>query len=100
RFQFVMMIWRFSASWSRASNWSNVWLNDSQMSFTDFYGNPEVVRRLREMLKRDRFPHAAILSGLEGAGKYTLALKLARIMNCLNPIQQDGRIEYFCSCPT
>src|SRR5947208_8313713 len=69
------------------------------MSFEDFYGNSEVVRRLREMLKRDRFPHAVILSGPEGAGKYTLALKLARTMNCLNPIQQDGLIEYCGSCP-
>src|SRR5438552_1999318 len=98
RFRFVMMIWRFSAFWWRASNWSNVWLNDSRMSFTDFYGKPEVVRRLREMLKRDRFPHAVILTGPEGAGKYTLALKLARIMNCLQPVQEDGLTEYCGSC--
>src|SRR5437764_612339 len=69
------------------------------MSFTDFHGNPEIVRHLREMLGRDRFPHAVILSGPEGAGKYTLALKLARTMNCLHPIQQDGLIEYCGSCP-
>jgi DNA polymerase-3 subunit delta' len=68
------------------------------MSFADFHGNPEVVRRLREMLKRDRFPHAVILSGPEGAGKYTLALKLARVMNCLNPIQSDGLPDYCGSC--
>ena len=47
--------------------------------FSDFYGNPEVIRRLQETLKRDRFPHAVILAGPEGAGKYTLALKLARM---------------------
>jgi DNA polymerase III subunit delta' len=60
------------------------------MSFTDFHGNPEVVRHLREMLGRDRFPHAVILSGPEGAGKYTLALKLARTMNCLARPQSEG----------
>ncbi|HEX7285839.1 MAG TPA: DNA polymerase III subunit delta' [Candidatus Angelobacter sp.] len=52
------------------------------MSFKEFYGNKEVVSRLREMLARERFPHAVILAGPQGAGKYTLALMLARAMNC------------------
>src|SRR5262249_33575596 len=51
--------------------------------FSDFYGNNEVTRRLREMLARDRFPHGVILAGPQGAGKYTLALMLAQAMNCL-----------------
>jgi len=68
------------------------------MSFTDFHGNSDVVRRLREMLARDRFPHAVILAGPEGAGKYTLALKLARAMNCLHPTQNDGLPDYCGSC--
>jgi DNA polymerase-3 subunit delta' len=53
------------------------------MPFSDFAGNPETILRLREMLARDRFPHAVILSGARGSGKYTLALMLARAMNCL-----------------
>jgi DNA polymerase III subunit delta' len=53
------------------------------MGFSDFIGNRQTVVRLREMLARDRFPHAVILSGPQGAGKYTLALMLARAMNCL-----------------
>ncbi len=53
------------------------------MPFSDFIGNAETVRRLREMLAHGHFPHAAILSGARGAGKYTLALMLARAMNCL-----------------
>ena len=52
------------------------------MSFSDFYGNREIVRRLREMLARQRFPQAVILAGPQGSGKYTLALMLARAMNC------------------
>jgi DNA polymerase III subunit delta' len=55
------------------------------MGFSEFHGNQEVVRRLREMLAHDRFPHAVILAGPQGAGKYTLALMLARAMNCLHP---------------
>jgi DNA polymerase III subunit delta' len=51
-------------------------------SFADFHGNADILNRLREMLARDRFPHAVILAGPQGAGKYTLALLLARAMNC------------------
>jgi DNA polymerase-3 subunit delta' len=53
------------------------------MPFSEFTGNPETIHRLREMLARKRFPHAVILSGAQGSGKYTLALMLARAMNCL-----------------
>ena len=53
------------------------------MPFSDFAGNPETIHRLREMLARERFPHAVILAGAHGSGKYTLALMLARAMNCL-----------------
>ena len=53
------------------------------MGFSDFHGNTEVVERLRGMLARDRFPHAVILSGPAGSGKYTLAQMLAKAMNCL-----------------
>jgi DNA polymerase-3 subunit delta' len=53
------------------------------MSFSDFYGNADVVQRLREMLARDHLPHAVILAGGQGAGKYTLALMLAQTLNCL-----------------
>jgi DNA polymerase-3 subunit delta' len=52
------------------------------MGFSDFHGNSETVQRLREMLAHERFPHAVILAGPQGAGKYTLALMLARAMNC------------------
>ncbi|MGA2459502.1 MAG: DNA polymerase III subunit delta' [Terriglobales bacterium] len=55
------------------------------MPFSEFAGNPKTIHRLREMLARNRFPHAVILSGARGSGKYTLALMLARAMNCLEP---------------
>jgi DNA polymerase-3 subunit delta' len=63
--------------------------------FSDFYGNAETLQQLREMLARDRFPHAVILSGARGSGKYTLALMLARAMNCLErPV--TGGLPDFC----
>lgn len=66
------------------------------MPFSDFHGNAETVHRLREILARDRFPHAVVLSGAPGAGKYTLALMLARAMNCLNPPASSDGLPDFC----
>src|SRR6202521_2246804 len=60
------------------------------MSFSDFHSNAETVHRLRGMLARERFPHAVILSGARGSGKYTLALMLAQALNCLAPTETDG----------
>jgi DNA polymerase-3 subunit delta' len=66
--------------------------------FSDFHGNSESVRRLREMLARDHFPHAVVLAGSHGCGKYTLALMLARAMNCLNRPQTDGLPDFCGNC--
>jgi DNA polymerase III subunit delta' len=68
------------------------------MSFSDFHGNSETAHRLRDMLARNRFPHAMILSGPRGSGKYTLALMLAQAMNCLAPIQTDGLPDFCGQC--
>lgn len=60
------------------------------MGFSDFHGNPETVRRLREMMARDHFPHAVILTGPRGSGKYTLAQMVAKAINCQNRPQKGG----------
>jgi len=68
------------------------------MPFPDFHGNAEIVNRLREMLARQHFPHAVILSGGQGAGKYTLAIMLAQALNCLAPIIRDGLPDFCGKC--
>jgi DNA polymerase-3 subunit delta' len=68
------------------------------MSFSEFKGNKETVTRLREMLQRDRFPHAVILSGPAGSGKYTLVQMLTKAMNCLDPKVSDGLPDYCGVC--
>src|SRR5512143_2522417 len=68
------------------------------MPFSDFAGNSDTVHRLREMLSLRRLPHALILSGAQGAGKYTLALMLARAMNCLEQPQSDGLPDFCGKC--
>jgi DNA polymerase-3 subunit delta' len=68
------------------------------MGFADFQGNSEVVHRLREMLARNRFPQAVIVAGPAGSGKYTLALMLAKAMNCLSPVFADGLPDFCGKC--
>jgi len=68
------------------------------MGFSDFHGNAETVHRMRDMLARKRFPHAVILSGARGSGKYTLALMLAQALNCLTPTTTDGLPDYCGKC--
>jgi DNA polymerase-3 subunit delta' len=68
------------------------------MSFSDFHGNSEIIHRLRDMMARERFPHAVVLAGAKGSGKYTLALMLARTINCLNPVVTDGLPDFCGKC--
>jgi DNA polymerase III subunit delta' len=70
------------------------------VGFSEFLGNSETVLRLREMLARQRFPHAVILAGPEGVGKYTLSLMLTRTMNCLQPIETKGLPDFCGVCST
>lgn len=68
------------------------------MGFQDFLGNGATVARLRESVKAGRFPHSLILAGARGAGKYTLALMLARAVNCLEPTETDGLPDFCGRC--
>ncbi|HMH05590.1 MAG TPA: hypothetical protein VK579_02800 [Terriglobales bacterium] len=68
------------------------------MSFNDFHGNSDVVDRLRGMLARNHFPQAVILAGAPGSGKYTLALMLAKAMNCLSPTLTGGLPDFCGKC--
>ena len=68
------------------------------MPFSDFHGNAETVHTLREMLARDHFPHAVILSGPAGSGKFTLAQMVAKAMNCLEQPTTDGLPDFCGRC--
>src|ERR1700680_1826635 len=68
------------------------------MPFSDFHGNSETIHRLREMLARERFPHAVVLAGGQGSGKYTLALMLAQALNCLSPTTAEGLPDFCGKC--
>lgn len=68
------------------------------MGFQDFLGNAATVTRLRESVHAARFPQAMILAGPEGAGKYTLALMLARAVNCIDPTETNGLPDFCGRC--
>jgi DNA polymerase-3 subunit delta' len=69
------------------------------MGFQDFLGNTATVTHLREAIRAERFSHSLILAGPRGAGKYTLALMLAKAVNCLQPTEspsESGPLPDFC----
>jgi len=68
------------------------------MPFSDFHGNTGVVDRLREMIARQRLPQGIILAGPCGSGKYTLAVMLAKAMNCLAPTLTGGLPDFCGKC--
>jgi DNA polymerase-3 subunit delta' len=68
------------------------------VGFQDFLGNAQTVTHLRESIRAGRFPHSLILAGPKGAGKYTLALMLAKAVNCLDPTESDGLPDFCGVC--
>jgi DNA polymerase III subunit delta' len=68
------------------------------VGFQDFLGNAATVTHLRESIRAGRFPHSLILAGPRGAGKYTLALMLARAVNCLEPTESNGLPDFCGRC--
>jgi DNA polymerase-3 subunit delta' len=71
---------------------------DTTQGFQSFLGNTATVTRLRESIGAQRFPQSLILAGPRGAGKYTLALMLAKAVNCLQPTTSDGLPDFCGLC--
>ena len=57
-----------------------------------------MVRTLREMLALEHFPHALILSGSQGSGKFTLSQMVAKAMNCLQRPLTEGLPDFCGHC--
>ena len=55
-----------------------------------FIGNARAVEILTRAIRQDRLPHAMIFAGQAGVGKCTLALLMARYLNCLKPGLDDA----------
>jgi DNA polymerase-3 subunit delta' len=68
------------------------------VGFSDFLGNTATVTHLREGVRAGRLPHSLILAGPAGAGKYTLALMLSKVANCLQPEESNGLPDFCGRC--
>lgn len=64
-------------------------------NFTEFLGNSALVTDLRAAVAVGRLPRSLILTGVSGAGKYTLALLLTLALECDRQPREtadDGRV--------
>ena len=53
------------------------------MKFSDIPAHEHVKERLRALVDNNRLPHALLLEGPEGVGKFALARALARIVSSI-----------------
>ncbi len=66
------------------------------MNFRSFLGNKTTVRQFQEAIVSGRLPHAILLYGPRGAGKYSLAIALAQTLNCLDLEQDEDGLPDAC----
>ena len=67
------------------------------MGFESFLGNPKAVSAVREMIASGRVPGAMLFAGPDGVGKKTLAIMLAKSLNCEK--YQSGGADFCGECP-
>lgn len=65
------------------------------MGFNQFLGNRNVVDTLKLQLEKGCLPHSLLFCGIQGVGKATLALYLAKATNC-----QTSSTDFCDSCPS
>ena len=66
------------------------------MKFSEIAGHNDTIEALRSMVDAGRIPHAILLSGISGIGKFRLARAFAQYIHCRNHVNGDS-----CgSCPS
>ena len=59
-------------------------------SFSKILGQKKAISFLKKVLQGDRVPHAYLFTGVNGVGKSTTAMALARAVNCGTDISDEG----------
>lgn len=60
------------------------------MKFSDIAGHKETIRALQSIVDNGKIPHAILLSGISGIGKFRLARAFAQYIHCSNHINGDS----------
>lgn len=60
------------------------------MNFASIPAHENVKRQLRDMVADNRIPHAILLHGPAGIGKYAIARAFATYLHCENPVNGDS----------
>lgn len=60
------------------------------MKFSDIIAHDSAKRRLKFFVDSDRIPHAILIEGPEGIGKFALARAFAQYVHCENPHNGDS----------
>lgn len=60
------------------------------MKFSEIAGHNETITALRSMVDAGKIPHAILLSGISGIGKFRLARAFAQYIHCRNHINGDS----------
>lgn len=68
------------------------------MTWSRVVGQEHAKELLISAIKRGQLSHAYCIWGPPGVGKDALALELARVLNCLNPIETPSNIEACNQC--
>jgi len=63
----------------------------------DIVAQDHIVRVIRNALRKDKMPHAFLLTGIRGSGKTTLARLIAMVINCKN-LTKEEKIEPCLEC--
>lgn len=60
------------------------------MKFSDIAGHKDEIASLRNLVDTGKIPHAIMLSGISGIGKFRLARALAQYIHCKNHVKGDS----------
>ena len=59
-------------------------------SFSQILGQKKAIDFIKKVIRGDRIPHAYLFTGIDGVGKSTTAMALARAINCNTDMSDEG----------
>jgi DNA polymerase-3 subunit delta' len=60
------------------------------LSFSRIIGQEKAKRFLKQVMARDKMPHAYLFAGIAGVGKTSTAMALTMALNCDSPVEGDS----------